>query len=462
MRSLATKLSVCLALLFIVALVIVGAIATRNSVRDQRMMLQSVRQLSTSRAAADVRRFVERTGSLRGVQSVLASDAQREGRGLLLLDAHGKLVASSDPTLVQAKFARSASGFVTLGLRYERAGSVGFEQLMLSQPLGVVRLPGGTVAQIYPLPHPLSSPSPVATNRRFLAALAIVGALTLLCGYLLAQYFLDPIRKLTRAAERLRQGSYEKLNLKRDDELGDLADTFDALTTELERSTRQRRDLIADIAHELRSPLTNIRCAIEEMQDMKAPVSASNLKSVHDDVLQLQHLIADLHDLSMADARALHLRIQPLDLKAAVETSLQAFSPQLLSKQVQLTSNFPNSDVVVSADGARVRQIIGNFLANAIRATPVSGRIGIDVARLDRCARVSVEDSGPGFRTENAERLFERFFREEPSRSRETGGSGLGLAVCRQIVVAHGGKIWAEQRNGGGARFSFTLPLANL
>ncbi|MBV9149024.1 MAG: HAMP domain-containing protein [Candidatus Eremiobacteraeota bacterium] len=459
MRSLATKVSFGLAALFIVAFIVIGAIATRNSIVEAQALAQNASQLLRSAALVDVQRLVNRSRNLAGVQSVLEQDAKREGRGLVLLDMNGRLVASSDPSLTHASLVRTPQGLITIDLRYGIGGSGRFERLVLTEPLGLIRSRGRSVAQLYPLPQPLSERLLAASNRRFLIALTVVGVVTLLCGYLLAQHLLDPIRRLTRATERLRMGSYEKLHIDRDDELGDLACTFNALTDELQRASRQRKELIADLAHELRSPLTNIRCAIEEMQDVGRSVTAADLESVREDVLQLQYLIADLHDLSMADAHALRLQLAPLELTKLVVAALQGFSQQFNLKGLHLTTRFPDADVVVSADGARVRQILANLLSNAIRTTPVDGTIVVSVTREDDVAAVLVQDSGPGFNPAHGQLIFERFFREEPSRSRQTGGSGLGLAVCRQLVLALGGRIHAENTENG-ARFTFTLPLA--
>jgi signal transduction histidine kinase len=461
MRSLATKMSLWLAILFVVAFVIVGAIATQNTLVEERSLVQNAQQTQGFAAGTDVQQFYDQNRTLAGVQSVLVRDAQREGRGLVLLDASGRLVASSDPSLTRADVIRGERSFTTLDLRYETTGSVRIERLKVSQPLALIRSKRGTIAHLYPLPHPtIGGQSLAAFNQRFLIALAVVALLTLVCGYLLAQYLLDPIRKLTRATEQLRRGTYEKLNAGRSDELGDLARTFNALTAELEAASRQRRELIADIAHELRSPLTNIRCAIEEMQDGNVPATEAELASVHEEVMQLQHLIADLHDLSMADAHALHLEMQPVELKKAVAAAIQSFAKQFELKDLHVTTEVPQADLVVSADATRLRQIVANLLTNAIRATPDRGRISISLTRDRAAASVSVQDSGDGFNPAHAELIFERFFREERSRSRETGGSGLGLALTRQLVLAHAGTIRAEN-TGSGARFTLTLPLAN-
>jgi len=458
MRSLAAKMSVALALLFVVAFSIVGALATRTSFAEAQAISRNANQLLHSAAVADVQRLYDRSRNFSSVQAVLARDTQREGRGILLLSATGRLIGSSDSALTSASLTPGPQGLITIDLRYGVDGTERFERLVLSQPLGVIRSNGRIIAQLFPMPHAAAQPSLVAANRRFLIGLAIVGALTLGCGYFLAQYFLDPIRRLTKATDRLRGGSHEPLHIDRDDELGDLARTFNALSSELERASRQRRELIADIAHELRSPLTNIRCAIEELQDVGGTVSEGALKSLHDDALQLQYLITDLHDLSMADAHALPLHQECLDLNELIAVTLRGFTAQAAAKGVRLHTHFSSGSLAVTADGTRVRQIAANLLSNAIRATPAGGTITVGVTRRGDAASVSVQDSGPGFDPQHRELLFERFFRAEPSRSRQTGGSGLGLALCRQLVKAHGGDIYAENTPHG-ALFTFTLPL---
>jgi two-component system, OmpR family, sensor histidine kinase BaeS len=292
-------------------------------------------------------------------------------------------------------------------------------------------------------------------NQRFLVALGVITVVTLLIAlWLTNRLVLSPIGDLTRAVRRLGSGSLsERVDIERNDEIGELARSFNDLATRLEESETRRKALVADIAHELRTPLTNIRGSIESLQDGIVTATPEELRALHDDALLLQRLVADLHDLSVADAGGLRLHL--IDVDIANELRTAAADPR---EVLDLPADLP----LVTCDPGRLRQILHNVLSNALRYAPQDSAVILRAMREGSSVRVEVEDAGPGFPPAEAEAIFERFYRVDDSRSRETGGSGLGLAIAKQLVEAHRGTIGAFVNERGGATIWFTLPAVGV
>jgi two-component system sensor histidine kinase BaeS len=290
-------------------------------------------------------------------------------------------------------------------------------------------------------------------NRRFLIALVSIATVTLTLALLLTNSLVvAPIAALTAAVRSVGRGSLsERVNIDRNDEIGDLARSFNDLVARLEDSEARRKSLIADIAHELRTPLTNIRGSIESLQDGIVASSPEEFRALHDDTLLLQRLITDLHEISIADAGALSLHLVEIDVRDELQT---AAADQRVD--LDLESNLTR----VRCDPARFRQIVQNILSNALRYAPAGTRV-IVRAKTERAGvRIEIEDWGPGFPATEAESIFERFYRVDDSRSRATGGSGLGLAIAKKLVEAHRGQIGAFVNQRGGATIWLTLPAA--
>jgi two-component system sensor histidine kinase BaeS len=295
-------------------------------------------------------------------------------------------------------------------------------------------------------------PQEVATfNRRFLIALVSIAAVTLTLALLLTnRLVLAPIAALTAAVRSVERGSLsERVDIDRDDEIGDLARSFNDLVARLEDSETRRKALIADIAHELRTPLTNIRGSIESLQDGIVAASPEELQALHEDALLLQRLITDLHEISIADAGALSLHFVDIDVRDELQTVAADSRVDL-----DIGSSLPR----IPCDPARFRQIVQNILSNSLRYAPQGTRVIVHAKTEQGRVRIEIEDWGPGFPQAEAESIFERFYRVDDSRSRATGGSGLGLAIAKKLVEAHGGQIGALVNEHGGATIWFTLP----
>jgi two-component system, OmpR family, sensor histidine kinase BaeS len=292
-----------------------------------------------------------------------------------------------------------------------------------------------------------------AFNRRFVVVLTSVAVLTIIAALVLTdRLVVRPIEALRRATESMERGAPgPPAASARRDEIGALGRSLYALSQRLKLSEERRKAMVADIAHELRTPLTNLRGAIESLQDGMAVASPQEFEALHADVMLLDRLIADLHQLSLGDAGKLDLACVPCDIVAELRAAANGSTRIVLD----VTTDLPQ----VLCDLARARQIVGNIVSNALRYAP-EGPIVLRARSEAKSVNVSIEDRGPGFPPDRAEALFERFYRVDNSRTRETGGTGIGLAVAKQLVEAQGGRITARVNKYGGATFSFTLPRA--
>ena len=287
--------------------------------------------------------------------------------------------------------------------------------------------------------------------------IAIVAS-TLLSIIVIVQ-ILRPLRKLTRATERIAEGDLpQQVAITSHDEYRQLGESFNHMIENLRRSEQVRQTMTADIAHELRTPVTIIQGTLEAILDGVYTATDETIAPIYEETLHLGRLIDDLRDLAMAEAGELRLDREPTDIGALIRAVADTVvTPLESAPEVEVTVE--PAMPLVSVDPKRFRQVIVNLLSNALRHTPGDGGIEISIRTAGMEAEVVVDDTGTGIDPEDLEHLFERFYRGDPARNR-TGGSGLGLAIVKQWVEAHGGRIRAENRPSGGARFVVTLPLA--
>jgi signal transduction histidine kinase len=312
-------------------------------------------------------------------------------------------------------------------------------------------------------------------DRSFLLTFAGAAIFGVLMAIAIARWISVPIERLTGAARRMESGDLAvRVAPSGGAEVEELAHSFNAMAASIDRNEEVRRRMVSDVAHELRAPLTNLRCELESIQDGLTAATSERIASMHDETMHLTALVDDLQDLSLADAGRLEIDAQPVNVSAVVKRAAAG----VRGADVILEGD---EDVMALADSRRVMQILTNLLSNAVVAqwgaggsparsreepAPASRRrptetdavritwevVGPDVV-------IHVIDHGIGIAAEDLARIFERFYRVDPSRSRATGGAGLGLPIVRQLVLAHGGRVWAESTPGEGSTFSFTLPV---
>jgi histidine kinase len=245
------------------------------------------------------------------------------------------------------------------------------------------------------------------------------------------------------------------------DELGALAHSFNTMAAALEQTEARRRALLADVAHELRTPLSGIKGYMEGLTDGVLPAEPEVFNRISSDVDRLQRLVNDLEELSRLDAGVLELRRQPAPLAALVRAITDRLRPQAEGKGLTLRASVEDALPPVNVDVDRIQQVLINLIGNAIQYTNPPGAVTVS-ARVDgSCVAVDVTDTGIGIAAGDLPQVFDRFFRVDRSRARAGGGSGLGLTIARYLIEAHGGRIWASSPGPGqGSTFSFTLPIA--
>jgi signal transduction histidine kinase len=384
-----------------------------------------------------------------------------------LIDTNGRVVASSDQRQVGEQ---ADAGTIKRGVAVEVNGArVG--------TLSVYSGPFAAPSTAAPRPRGPDFFKPIV--RSFLIAGLVLASGLLLLAVFFAQRLSRPLRDITRAAQQLAGGQLD-VQVRRAPirELDTLAQAFNAMARSLEQADKQRRQMTADIAHELRTPLTIIKGRLEGLQDGVYSPTPDEVDRLLGETALLERLIEDLRLLALAEAGQLPLYREPLDPRDLLESARSAFAGQAEAQGVTLQVGSAGELPQIDADPQRMAQVLANLVANALRYTPEGGSITLDattdhrppttnhlgehsvVGRQSSVVTLRVCDTGYGIAPEDLPHVFDRFYRADRSRTRGSGGAGLGLAITRQIVVAHGGLIWAESELGHGTTFSIALPVA--
>jgi signal transduction histidine kinase len=279
----------------------------------------------------------------------------------------------------------------------------------------------------------------------------------------LSRRILGPVEALTLAARKMEKGDLsQRVEVRSKDEIGELIHAFNAMADGLARLEQLRRSMVTDVAHELRTPLSNIRGYLEALrEDMMRP-TPELIDSLYEETMLLSRLVDNLQELALAEAGQLKLERQPVALMEIVDKVVNVLQPQATDKGLTIRVDLPADLPPAYADPKRVGQILRNLLANAMSYTPPGGEITVAARAVGSEVEVSVQDTGIGIAPEHLPHVFERFYRADKSRARTTGGAGLGLAIVRQLVEAHGGRVGVESAMGKGTTFTFTLPMAEL
>ena len=276
----------------------------------------------------------------------------------------------------------------------------------------------------------------------------------------LAVRIVRPIRALAEASQRIARGSYgSRVPTVGSDELAVLASSFNEMAASLETAERRRRELLSDVAHELRTPLATIEGYVEGLRDGVVASEAPTWALLATETGRLQRLVDDLQLVSRAEERQLDLRTVEVDPASLVEDAVRAAAPAYEVKGVRLETTAEPRLPAVAVDPDRIGEVLANLLENALRHTPEGGRVDVRAENRGNEVELLVSDTGEGIAPEQLDRVFERFFRADPARSRATGGSGIGLTIARALAEAHGGLLRAESEGPGrGARFVLSLP----
>lgn len=463
-------LAVALGAVLIMAVII--ALAVQNYFNNAQ--LDALRSTALYRAQY-LSYIYQRVGSWGKVNQIHISP--NDPAVLVLADGRDELIACSQPAFIlngncndpilQHALAQSLKGQVQSGYLPVVTQNGTFSSLFVSVP---ITLDGHTIGAMF-LSEPQIYPDafPGQVNTSILVTVLAVSLVVLFFSILFATRLTKPLMSLTEAAEQMKQGRYaQRVSApKSQDELGmlaqtfnEMADTIEADVNELRRQEQARRELLANIAHDLATPLTAIQGFSEALADDMIPDAAARQETaqrIGREVLRLRRMVADLRQVSSLEAGQVQLDLAPLNIYSLVDETLAVFEPECEQKEISVHNEISPWTPLVRADSDRITQVLLNLLDNARRHTPNGGRITVGAEPNGKDLHVWVSDTGTGIDPTDLPHIFERFYRAD--RSRTGGGSGLGLAIVKAIITAHGGTIRADSELSKGTRVTFTLPL---
>jgi histidine kinase len=298
-------------------------------------------------------------------------------------------------------------------------------------------------------------------NDALLAAGGVALIVALILSFYLSRGVTGPVKAMSAASERIAAGQYqERVHVDGQDELSHLASRFNDMAARLDEVESMRRRLIADVSHELRTPLTSIQGSVEGLIDGVLPASNETYQQIHSEAQRLNRLVNDLQELSQVESLAFQLEDRPVSVAGLVGTVLKRLAPTASARGIELKSD-PLPDLpAIQGDEDRLLQALSNIVGNALSYTAHGGAVTLSARRAADEIQISVRDTGVGIAAEHLPRIFDRFYRIDKSRSRQAGGSGIGLTIARALVEAHGGRIWAESAGlDRGSTFAIGLPV---
>jgi signal transduction histidine kinase len=470
MHSLRARLLAIVGFVSAVAVVTV-VLVSREGVRTEfRRFETRTRAFAVEDAADAIQTWVDDGGDPHESGSLLRR-FDRPGQGaFVLVDSAGQLISASTPRLHDAVI-RLDSLKDQLDIFIEQLDGKhrGLERMNVRGAPHelIVGHDGRTRAVLFGVPSFEVRGGPAApyvrsVNQWMVGAVAAAALLALLVTWFLSRRIVGPVEALTGAVQRMERGEWNaRVAVRSKDEIGTLSRAFNAMAESLAQNETFRRQMVSDVAHELRTPLTNLRAQLEAIEDGIVPADKAAIGSLHEETLLLARLIEDLQELSAAEAGRLRLErgeVAPLD---ALEAARAAFRARAEAEGIALDVETSAEELPsVPADPARLAQILRNLLANALTHTPRGGRVTLRAEAEGAAVRFEVRDTGEGIAAEDLPHIFDRFYRADPSRSRSTGGAGIGLAIVRHLVEAHGGTIAVSSEPGRGTAVAFTIPVA--
>ncbi|HJS19257.1 MAG TPA: ATP-binding protein [Anaerolineales bacterium] len=452
MRSISTKLILAFLSIGIVSVAIIFLAARWNTRAE---FIRFLNDQTQSEIAADLADYHLANGSWNRVETFLGqSRGGQPGMGpgqhmrrnppFVLVDENGVVIASN------AKFRRGetiSGSYLAEGIPITEDGSV----VGILVPIGY---------DYEGLPRELEFINRI--NRTLLLGALIGGVIALLLGIFLSRTLTRPIRELTRATHAVSEGDLsQQVPVRSEDELGELAQAFNKMSAQLSRSVNARRQMTADIAHELRTPLSLILGHAEAVHDGVLPPTRENFEIIRDEAMRLEHLVNDLRTLSLADAGELRIQLERIEPQRLIQEVASLYQYHAHRKNISFALDIAADLPDIEVDPGRMTQVLTNVLDNAIRHTPENGHVTLGAKPAGDRVELFVQDSGPGLNIEALDRIFERFYRSDAARQRGDGGSGLGLAIARSIVQAHGGQVSAESEAGNGLKIRINLPRRN-
>ncbi|MBI2908557.1 MAG: HAMP domain-containing protein [Chloroflexi bacterium] len=384
-----------------------------------------------------------------GVATSVQRQAEAADLQIVIVDQQGLVVVDTDKVLaVGSSLSRTA-------------------RIRTAPSLAIADLNGATIGTIYVRPKDQDRAEAflAGVNR----ALAFGGGLGVLMAFvvslLLARRIVIPIERLISAVQKMQEGDLSQRVPKAGGEVAKLSEAFNTMAVRLDMAQRLRRNMVADIAHELRTPLHNVLGYLEMLRDGVTEPTPGAIAGIHEEASILKRLVDDLQQLAMVESGQFQLSRRPASAVALLRQAAAIVDPEVSAKGVQVVVEADPDLPNVFVDEARIGQVLRNLLSNAISFTPGGGRITLSAKRLggpEKAVEIAVEDTGPGIDPADLPYIFERFYRADASRTRTSGGAGLGLTIAKELVEAHGGTIRVDSDPGKGASFRLTLPIAPL
>lgn len=308
-----------------------------------------------------------------------------------------------------------------------------------------------------------------AVNESLMLSVLAAFLAALIVSVIISRQIVTPVRRMMSVSQRIAEGHYnERVAVPADvpwgdmDELARLAVSFNQMAARLEQTETTRRELIGNVAHELRTPLAAIRAQLEGLLDEVLPADSATFQPLYRETDRMQRLVHDLQELSRIESGSFDLNLRPTSVTQLVDTTVARLRHQFEEKGVQLSSDVPSNLPLVRVDEGRIGQVLLNLVGNALQYTPEGGQVRLTACRQGAEVHLRVTDTGIGIAAEHLSLIFTRFYRVDRSRSRPGGGSGIGLTIAQHLVEAHGGRIWAESAGPGyGSTFTVTLPIVS-
>ena len=444
LHSLRFRLLIAFTLVILVAVGAVYFFASQTTGGEIRRYGERSEQVRLARLVFELQRYYREQGDWEGIQPYVEQWGSLYGRQIILTDASGVVVADSQGEQLGKQYHPVAPGS-PLSPPWEESLS------------GTLYITPETSA-IFPSPLSLAR----AVSRFLLWGTLLAVAIALVITFVLSRYISAPIQALTLSAKRLGQGDFsQRVKFHGKGELGELAQTFNSMANDLERTEQLRRNMVTDAAHELRTPLSNIRGYLEAIHDGVVTPDTATIHSLQEEAILLSRLVDDLQELALAEAGELKMATRAEDISELIHQTVAGARVQAAVKGVSVTIDLPGKLPLVNIDSYRIGQVLRNLLENAVAHTTKGDSIAVVARQQGSWVEISIADTGEGIPAEDLPNIFERFYRVDKSRSKATGGYGLGLTIAKRLVEAHGGKIEAQSELGKGSTFTFTIPLSD-
>jgi signal transduction histidine kinase len=417
-----------------------------------------------TRMQMELSRYYQFVDNWNGIQVFIVQWGQLYERRIILTDVNNVIVADSEDELIGNTYDENVVGDEMAEIPISATGQL-LQIVLPHQTLKAWILTPDTVGVLYVAHAEFPGINGTALQITYdsIGSYFIWGGLVaigiaVLITFFLSRRILSPVKALINVSRQYGKGDFSKrIDNKDKGELGELANSFNSMADDLERIQRLRQNMVADVAHELRTPLSNLKGYLEAINDGVIKPNKATIRSLNEEAVILSRLVADLQELSLADAGELKITLQPEDISKLIKETITNSHPKTRTKDLKITADLPEQLPLLNIDAYRIKQVLGNLLDNAIEHTGKGGKITVTASEQDKVVAISVADTGEGIPPEELSLIFERFYRVDKSRARTTGGSGLGLTIAKRLVEAHGGTIMVTSEVGKGSCFTFTL-----